>query len=871
MKDFKMTKQFDHHHNNNRIKTLWLFLLMHVVASHVHAVALIFDNHDSRSISSTSTIITTTATVTVKHMDNGQNEEKHVQEKEIVVDDTFDNYKKELDCAMRMLFYNMSRNAVPWRIDMSDVFNSLELDRYCSDLVEGSDKHGYVDRMVIDPDPTTFTMKKSLMSTSSNSTSIGRHRQRRRRRMTGTIEQQLQQRTSNDMSYSTDRRIFYVCPRTGVDDDANIDGIGSRSHPFATIERALDATRRHQHQQYHLSQTRNNTVTTIRQRKKRQTIMLVPGIHFLKNTIVLKPVDSHLEIRSSDDLLEDSDGKAWISGGILISSKNTTWKKMENTTNDNKNNIWIADLTALNISSITGLFTVGTTTHHERMTLARYPNANVEDWDQPNRYMPHNSVHEWLFPPFGDVPTFEYIDLSRPDNPTGHIKNDSTMEDYNAFGTGQGGSCATVWGPSPSYWCSNISAGGWAEVDKIAALAGRMNIPRGMTLSSSTSKRSSPSSSSSAEEATAEQAADAFVERAKRWSNPQGAIVHVSHTQGWAWHMFEVSHLDDSNLQNRNEVTIHFKEGGGSQGGRNWQCKDEEGHLSDCDGDDKKLAGGDWYIEGILEELDEPGEFYFDTTTKLLFFIPKQNCVADDTREGGSHDNDSEKKHQSECIPDLVATNLQTLIKIEGTMDNPVKDVKIRGLGFRDAAKTYMEQWSAPSGGDWALHRGGAIHLEGTHRVEITDSHFHRLDGNGIMLGGYSHGTHVARCDFAWMGNGAIATWGDTVNDGYDATLPTQPRKSIIEHNIMSNLGLYQKQSSAWGQNKACLNVVRNNVMFDLPRAAINFNDGLGGGNVIEGNVIFNSCRESGDHGPINRYVEADFGGQHNDCCLSVF
>jgi len=47
--------------------------------------------------------------------------------------------------------------------------------------------------------------------------------------------------------------------------------------------------------------------------------------------------------------------------------------------------------------------------------------------------------------------------------------------------------------------------------------------------------------------------------------------------------------------------------------------------------------------------------------------------------------------------------------------------------------------------------------------------------------------------------------------------------------------------------------------MFHLPRAAINFNDGLGGGNLVEGNVIFDTCRESGDHGPINSWDRMPF------------
>jgi hypothetical protein len=43
-------------------------------------------------------------------------------------------------------------------------------------------------------------------------------------------------------------------------------------------------------------------------------------------------------------------------------------------------------------------------------------------------------------------------------------------------------------------------------------------------------------------------------------------------------------------------------------------------------------------------------------------------------------------------------------------------------------------------------------------------------------------------------------------------------------------------------------------LCFNLARAGFNFNDGLGGGDQVYNNLIFNSCRESGDHGPINSW-----------------
>jgi hypothetical protein len=42
-----------------------------------------------------------------------------------------------------------------------------------------------------------------------------------------------------------------------------------------------------------------------------------------------------------------------------------------------------------------------------------------------------------------------------------------------------------------------------------------------------------------------------------------------------------------------------------------------EGGYQDARGSD---GAGDWYIENVLEELDAPGEFYFDKAAGKLYF-----------------------------------------------------------------------------------------------------------------------------------------------------------------------------------------------------------------------------------------------------------
>ena len=72
-------------------------------------------------------------------------------------------------------------------------------------------------------------------------------------------------------------------------------------------------------------------------------------------------------------------------------------------------------------------------------------------------------------------------------------------------------------------------------------------------------------------------------------------------------------------------------------------------------------------------------------------------------------------------------------------------------------------------------------------------------------------------------------------------------------------VGLYEKQSSFFVQAKTAETHIAGNVFFNGPRAGINMNDGFGGGDLLENNLVFSTCRESGDHGPFNSWDRQPF------------
>jgi len=220
---------------------------------------------------------------------------------------------------------------------------------------------------------------------------------------------------------------------------------------------------------------------------------------------------------------------------------------------------------------------------------------------------------------------------------------------------------------------------------------------------------------------------------------------------------------------------------------------------------------------------------------------------------------------------EVVVPTARTLVNISGTRWDPVKDVSIDGIAFKATRYTYMDPHGVPSAGDWALDRISAVFLQGTEGVRVSNSTFDRLDGNAVMISGYNRNATVEDCDFSYIGGNAIVSWGYTNETettgfpyytpntnypeaGVDGTDGNHPRYNRILRNSAREVGLYEKQSSFYMQAKTAESTIYGNVFFNGPRAGINFNDGFGGGDDLSYNLVFSTCRESGDHGPFNSW-----------------
>jgi hypothetical protein len=120
---------------------------------------------------------------------------------------------------------------------------------------------------------------------------------------------------------------------------------------------------------------------------------------------------------------------------------------------------------------------------------------------------------------------------------------------------------------------------------------------------------------------------------------------------------------------------------------------------------------------------------------------------------------------------------------------------------------------------DWALHRSGAIFLQGTENARVKGGTFKRLDGNALMLNGFNRGAQIVGNEFVYIADNVIAGWGETKE--WDGRNGDQPRGTVIAENFIHELGFFEKQSSAFFQAKSALTTLRDNIMFNMPRGAI--------------------------------------------------
>ncbi len=352
-------------------------------------------------------------------------------------------------------------------------------------------------------------------------------------------------------------------------------------------------------------------------------------------------------------------------------------------------------------------------------------------------------------------------------------------------------------------------------------------------------------------------AADAWsAEKAKEWKDPAGAYMHGIHKARWGG--------------------IHYKVTGKKETGDldfigGWQ----NNRVSDFSAVHKEFR----MIENVFEELDAPGEWFFDQKKGALYFYPPENVILEKnpTIEAVFDVQNIISiygKHDSRVTQFTVEGGNGLTQKIEtAAIIQPVQYINFQGIAFTGTTRTFMETKESLLRSDWTIFRGGAIHIKGAEDISINNCRFQRLGGNAVFVDGYNR--HVAISTSLFEENGAsdvcfagsIAAVRNPLF-AYDQERPDlneldtlvgpktndYPADCRVEDCLMTKCGRVEKQTAGVTVSMSSRITVRHNTIYHVPRAAINICDGTWGGHLIEWNKCFETVLETSDHGAFNSW-----------------
>lgn len=342
-------------------------------------------------------------------------------------------------------------------------------------------------------------------------------------------------------------------------------------------------------------------------------------------------------------------------------------------------------------------------------------------------------------------------------------------------------------------------------------------------------------------------AADAISpERVKRWADPTGGFIHALHPGRWGSYDFIITGKDAAG-----NLTY---EGG-------WQINRVAAMHQEYR-----------FVENIFEELDTPGEWYFNAKTSTLYFYPPPGV---------------DLKRAT-----VEVARLRTLVEFQGSEKNPVQNITLRGLTFRHALRTFMETKVPLLRSDWTIARVGALFLDGTENCNLDDCTIQQVGGNAIFVNRYNRHVTIQRCQINDIGASGVCFAGDThaqrspkfqsarsgsnwgplageieaaggslkgkAGEDMDRTpgpkTSNYPADCLVEDCLLHDTGQVEKQTAGVTIDLAERITVRHCSIYGSARSGINIGCGSWGGNVIEYCDVFDTVLETHDHGAFNSW-----------------
>ena len=303
------------------------------------------------------------------------------------------------------------------------------------------------------------------------------------------------------------------------------------------------------------------------------------------------------------------------------------------------------------------------------------------------------------------------------------------------------------------------------------------------------------------------------------WTDPAGGYIHAMHRHLWGGYSYAI---DGKNP----DGTLRLSGG--------WQNNRQMGMHENYR-----------FAENIREEMTEPGEWYYDIRDKRIYLRLKE----------GNGLSDAEA---------VVNSSFFLLGNCES--------VTVENLILEYGSRTFMETKEPLLRSDWTVYRGGAVVLRNCRDCTLDRIIVRNVGSNGVFADGKNRNITVSRSLFSHIGATAVCfvgqpeavrsplfEYGETLRLDEIDKIPgpkadCYPAECTVDNCLIEYVGTTEKQATGVQISMAYSITVRDTTICHTSRAGINISEGTFGGHRIEGCDVFDTVRETGDHGSFNSW-----------------
>ncbi|NNJ26503.1 right-handed parallel beta-helix repeat-containing protein [Alienimonas chondri] len=210
------------------------------------------------------------------------------------------------------------------------------------------------------------------------------------------------------------------------------------------------------------------------------------------------------------------------------------------------------------------------------------------------------------------------------------------------------------------------------------------------------------------------------------------------------------------------------------------------------------------WVENVLEELDEPGEWVLNTSEDKLYLRPRHGAAGEAPRS-------------------IAAPRLEEFIRVEGDIDQegpedePVRNLRFRGLTFMHGDRYQISPDDAGLQHDWDFYYkpNALLRLRGTEDCVIEDCRFAHSGGGAIRVDLHGQRNSISGNVIEQMGGAGILLCG------YGPGTKDVNKNNVVYNNRIHHVGRIYSHSPGIMLWQSGSNRVANNLVHNTPYTAV--------------------------------------------------